>query len=72
MEDLNKSKLTNNDENFLLPQRLENFEEFLLLISKKTGLNVEDLSYISPLWTYRLLTLLSLLMIVGELIAFLI
>ena len=64
--------VTNKDENFLLPQRLENFEEFLLLISKKTGLNVEDLSYISPLWTYRLLTLLSLLMIVGELIAFLI
>ena len=64
--------VTNKDENFLLPQRLENFEEFLLLISKNTGLNVEDLSYISPLWTYRLLTLLSLLMIVGELIAFLI
>ena len=64
--------VTNKDENFLLPQRLENFEEFLLLISKKTGLNVEDLSYISPLWTYRLLILLSLLMIVGELIAFLI
>ena len=64
--------VTNKDENFLLPQRLENFEEFLLLISKKTGLNVEGLSYFSPLWTYRLLTLLSLLMIVGELIAFLI
>ena len=64
--------VNNKDENFLLPQRLENFEEFLLLISKKTGLNVEDLSYISPLWTYRLLTLLSLLMIAGELIAFLI
>ena len=64
--------VTNKDENFLLPQRLENFEEFLLLISKKTGLNVEGLSYISPLWTYRLLTFLSLLMILGELIAFLI
>ena len=64
--------VTNKDENFLLPQRLENFKEFLLLISKKTGLNVDGLSYISPLWTYRLLTLLSLLMIVGELIAFLI
>ena len=64
--------VTNKDENFLLPQRLENFDEFLLLISKKTGLNVEDLSYISPLWTYRLLIFLSLLMIVGEFIAFLI
>ena len=60
--------VTIKDENFLLPQRLENFEEFLLLISKKTGLNVDGLSYISPLWTYRLLTLLSLLMIIYKFI----
>tara|TARA_B100001989_G_scaffold20461_1_gene12509 strand:+ start:199 stop:711 length:513 start_codon:yes stop_codon:yes gene_type:complete len=58
-------------ENFLLPQRLENFEEFLVIISKKTGLDVNDISYISPLWTYKLLTTLSLLMITVELFAFL-
>ena len=60
----------NQDDNYLLPQRLENYEKLLLLITKKTGLNVEGFSYISPFWTYRLLTFLSLLMILGELIAF--
>ena len=64
--------VNNKDDNYLLPQRLENYEKFLLLITKKTGLNVDGFSYISPLWTYRLLTFLSLLMILGELIAFLI
>ena len=58
-------------DNFLLPQRLENFEKFLLIISKNTGINVDEISYISPLWTYKLLTLLSVLMIIGELFAFL-
>ena len=58
-------------DNFLIPQRIENFEKFLLIISKNTGINVDEISYISPLWTYKLLTLLSVLMIIGELFAFL-
>ena len=62
---------TTNGENFLIPQRLENFEKFLVIISRETGLDVDDISYISPLWTYKLLTTLSLLMITGELFAFL-
>ena len=59
-------------DNFLLPQRLENFEKFLLIISKNTGINVDEISYISPLWTYKLLTLLSTVMIICEFFAFLI
>ena len=62
---------TNKGDNFLIPQRVENFEKFLLIVSKNTGMTVNDISYISPLWTYKLLTLLSVLMIVGELFAFL-
>ena len=58
-------------DNFLIPQRVENFEKFLLIISKNTGIGINEISYISPLWTYKLLTLLSVLMIFGELIAFL-
>ena len=58
-------------DNFLVPQRVENFEKFLLIVSRNTGISVNDLSYISPLWTYKLLTLLSVFMIVGELFAFL-
>jgi len=58
-------------DNFLIPQRIENFEKFLLIVSKNTGIDSYEISYISPLWTYKLLTLLSSLMIIGELFAFL-
>ena len=61
---------TNNNENFLIPQRIENFERFLLITSEKTNLKIKDISYISPLWTYKLLTSLSVLMILGEIVAF--
>ena len=61
---------TDKGDNFLLPQRVENFERFLLIISQKTGLDVTHITYISPLWTYKLLTLLSASMIIGEIIAF--
>ena len=63
---------TYKNENFLVPQRLENFEKFLLLVSTKSGIDIDDISYISPLWTYKLLTFLSVLMIIGELYAYLI
>ena len=62
---------TKKGDNFLVPQRVENFEKFLLIVSKNTGIVTKELSYISPLWTYKLLTFLSVLMIVGELFAFL-
>ena len=59
------------DDNFLIPQRIENFEKFLLIVSKNTGIVTNEISYISPLWTYKLLTFPSVLMIIGELFAFL-
>ena len=62
---------TNEGNNFLVPQRVENFEKLLLVVTKKTGISVDEISYISPLWTYKLLTLLSGLMIIGEIFAFL-
>jgi len=58
-------------DNFLVPQRVENFEKFLSIVSKNTRVDVDDISYISPLWTYKLLTLLSVMMIIGEFFAFL-
>ena len=63
---------TKNDENYLVPQRIEKISKFVSIISIKTGLKVDELSYISPLWTYKLLTLLSVFMIIGEIIAFII
>ena len=61
---------TKNGDNYLIPQRLENFEKFKLTILKNSKLNVNEISYLSPLWTYKLLTFLSLLMIIGEIFAF--
>ena len=58
-------------DNFLVPQRLEKFEKFLLIVSSNTGIDINEISYISPLWTYKLLTLLSIIMIAGEIFAFL-
>jgi len=62
---------TSKGDNFLIPQRLENLEKFLFNVSKNTSMDINAISYISPLWTYKLLTLLSVLMISGELFAFL-
>ena len=62
---------TNNGDNFLIPQRLENFERFISIIYTNTKINVDEICYISPLWTYKLLTFLSALMIICELFAYL-
>ncbi len=62
--------INSKDEGFLVPQRVENFERFISIVEEKTNLNVDGLSYISPLWTYKLLTYLSIIMIIGEIIAF--
>ena len=62
---------TDKGENFLMPQRIEDFEKFLIIVSKNTGIAINDISYISPLWTYKLLTFLSVFMIIGEIVAFL-
>ena len=58
--------ISNKDESFLVPQRVENFERFVSIIEEKTKLNIDKISYISPLWTYKLLTYLSIFMIIGE------
>ena len=63
---------TKKGDNFLIPQRVENFEKFLLIVSKNTGIATNELSYISPLWTYKLLTTISIFMIIGEFISFLV
>jgi hypothetical protein len=61
---------TNKGDNYLFPQRIESFKKFLLIFSSKTGIDLKDISYISPLWTYKVLTFLSVLMIIGEIFAF--
>ena len=60
--------ITNNNESFLMPQRIENFERFVSIVRKKTKLRIKEITYISPLWTYKLLTFLSVVMIIVEII----
>ena len=62
--------ISNKNESFLVPQRVENFERFVSIIEENTKLNIDKLSYISPIWTYKILTYLSIFMIMGEIIAF--
>tara|TARA_Y100000766_G_scaffold282158_1_gene294910 strand:- start:211 stop:717 length:507 start_codon:yes stop_codon:yes gene_type:complete len=62
--------ITNVNENYLLPQRIEKFEKFVSIVKNRTELNINELTFLSPLWTYKLLTYLSILMIIGEIIAF--
>ena len=62
--------ITKKNESFLIPQRFENLEGFVSIVQEKTKLDTSEISYISPLWTYKLLTYISLFMIIGELIAF--
>ena len=59
-------------DNYLVPQRVENFEKFLFIVSRNTGISIDKISYISPLWTYKLLTLMSVIMIIGEFFAFIV
>ena len=58
-------------DNFLVPQRVENFEKFLSIVSSNTGIAINEISYLSPIWTYKLLTSISFFMIIGEIVAFL-
>ena len=62
--------ITSKDQKFLVPQRVENLEELFSMILERTGIKTERISYISPMWTYKILTLLSLFMIIGEIISF--
>lgn len=62
--------LITNKLNVLIPQRIENFEDLVSIIASKTKINNHKIKAIAPLWTYKLLTLLSCLMLTGEIYAF--
>lgn len=59
-------------EAWLLPLRVADFDRFLERFSSLSGLPTASVARLSPPWTYRLLALLSALMLVGEVAAFLI
>jgi hypothetical protein len=59
--------LRSGDGSFLLPQRVARFELFLQSLASHSGLDTGGIGRISPPWTYRLLALLSGLMLATEL-----
>jgi hypothetical protein len=54
---------------FLLPQRVERFEDFLQAFTQRSGLDTSSVNRISPPWTYRLLAVLCALMLGGEVVS---
>jgi hypothetical protein len=55
-------------QSYLLPQRVERFEEFLTHFSALSGVPTDSVIRISPAWTYQLLAVMSLVMLLGEVI----
>lgn len=51
---------------FLLPQRVERFDDFLARFSALSGLSTEAVARISPPWTYQLLAAMSVVLLAGE------
>jgi len=62
--------ITDKNQKVLVPQRIENLKEFWSVIVQETGIDSEVLNYISPIWTYKLLTFLSVIMVIGEVVSF--
>ena len=60
---------TQNGSAYLLPQRVQAFEDFLGRFSQYTGLSTSSIGRISPPWTYQLLAVLSAGLLLGELAA---
>ena len=53
---------------YLLPQRVQAFEDFLSRFSQASGLDTSSIGRISPPWTYQLLALLCGVFLGGEVI----
>ena len=53
---------------YLLPQRVQAFEDFLSRFSQASGLDTSSIGRISPPWTYQLLAVLCAVLLGGEVI----
>ena len=51
----------------LLPQRLERFDQFLKIVEEQTGIDTRGIGRLTPPWTYQLLAILAILMLIAEL-----
>jgi hypothetical protein len=51
---------------YLLPQRVERFEDFLARFTSHSGVSTANVARITPPWTYQLLAAMSGLLLVAE------
>ena len=58
---------THDQRHQLLPQRLEQFSDFLSLVKRYSGIDTSRIGRLTPPWTYQLLAALSTLMLAAEL-----
>lgn len=54
---------------YLLPQRVEHFADFLSKFSAYSGITTESVARITPPWTYQLLAVMSMAMLLAEAIS---
>jgi hypothetical protein len=57
-------------EHYLLPQRLERFNDFLNRFQIASGIDTSQVQRLTPPWTYQLLAALAALMLTSELVLF--
>ena len=50
----------------LLPQRIERFDRFLQLLSERSTVNITGIGRLTPPWTYQVLAVLSVGMVLTE------
>ncbi len=62
--------ITSSGKGYLIPQRLERYVEFKKIVENKIKCLDSNLSVISPLWTYKLLSIISTVMFIGEIYGF--
>jgi hypothetical protein len=51
---------------YLLPQRVERFDDFLVRFSVLSGVSTDTVARITPPWTYQLLAVMSVSLLVAE------
>ena len=52
----------------LLPQRIERFDRFLTLLQERGAVNTQGIGRLTPPWTYQLLAVLAVFMVMAELV----
>jgi hypothetical protein len=57
-------------EHYLLPQRLDRFNDFLARFQAASGVDTSQVQRLTPPWTYQLLAVLAALMLTSELVVF--